>query len=218
MCSGQGTQSLDVAAVCWNWGMSREEAGHSALENLLLLWPSSSTLAAYIGNFPAFWTRRKHATVTFCLMRCESCSHVRNSINKGAQVQALTYWVGLTRMAVLPASSTACQQKSTAGVLARWSLTLTILYSYGVNQHLASSLLLCSPDSITLETKGDNHLSMMSYFLQSGRPTSWAQVRGSWSINSLCSCTLLRPFPPVKEGGSWMGIKYLLQPKVTKAL
>lgn len=116
-------------------------------------------------------------------MRCESCSHVRNSNNKGAQVQALTSWVGLTRMAVLPASSTACQQKSTAGVLARWTLTSTILYSYGVNQPFASSLLLCSPDCITSETKADNHLSM-NYFLQSGRPTSWAQVRGSWSINS----------------------------------
>lgn len=144
-------------------------------------------------------------------MRCEGCNHIRNLINKKAQVQALTSWEGLTKMAVLPASSTACQQKSTAGVLARWSLTLTILYSYGVNQHFASSLLLCSPDCIALETKGDNHLSM-TYFLQGNRPTAWAQVRGSWSINSLCSCTLLQPFPPVKQGGCWLGIKYLLQP------
>lgn len=143
-------------------------------------------------QFSSLLKRRKRATVTFCLMRCESRSHVRNSINKGAQVQALTSWVGLTRMALLPASSTACQQMSIAGVLARWTLTSTILYSYSVNQHFASSLLLCSPDSISLETKGDNHLSM-SYFLQNGRPTSWAQVRGSWSINSLCSCTLLWP-------------------------
>lgn len=67
-------------------------------------------------------------------------------------------------MAVLPASSTAWQQKRTAGVLARWDLTSTILHSYGVNQHFASSLLLCSPDGMALETKGDNHLSV-SYFL-----------------------------------------------------
>lgn len=210
MCSGQGTQSLDVATVCWNRGMSREEAGDSALENLLLLWPSSSTLAAYIGNFPAFWSRKKRATVTFCLMRFESCSHVRNSINKRAQVQALT-WVGLTRMAVLPASSTAWQQKSTAGVLARWKFNLDCSPFIRVNQHFASSLLLCSPDCSTLETKGDKHLAM-TYFLEGSRPSAWAQVRGSWSINSLWSYTLLQPFPPVKEGGCWLGIKYLLQP------
>lgn len=114
-------------------------------------------------QFSSLLQGRKYATVTFCLMRCENYSHVRNFINKGAQVQALTSWVGLTRTAVLPASSTTCQQKSTAGVLARWSLTSIVLYSYGVNQHFASSLLLCSPDSITLETTGDNHLSM-SYF------------------------------------------------------
>lgn len=211
LCSGQGTQSLDVATVCWNRGMSREEAGNSALENLLLLWPSSSTLAAYTGNFPAFWSRRKDATVTFCLMRWESCSHVRNSISKRAQVQALTSLVGLTRMAVLPASSTACQQKSTAGMLARWSLTLTLLHSYGVKQHFASSLLLCSPDCITSQIKGDKPLSM-TYFPEGGRPTAWAQVRGSWSINSLYTCILLQHFPSVKQGGCWLGIKYLLQP------
>lgn len=114
-------------------------------------------------QFSSLLKRRICATMPFCLMRCESCSHVRNSNNKGAQVQAPTSWVGLTRMAVLPASSTACQQKSTAGVLARWTSTSTVLYSYGVNQPFASSLLLCSPDCITSETKVDNHLWTTSY-------------------------------------------------------
>lgn len=201
--------------LCWNWGLSREEAGNSALENLLLLWPSSSTLAAYIGNFPAFCREENVPQWHPVLWDVRAVAMLGTSSRKGAQVQALTSWVGLTRTAVLPASSTVCQQKSTAGVLDGWSLTLTIPYSYGVNQHFASSLLLCSPDSIALEIKGDNHLSM-SYFLQSGRPTSWAQVRGSWSINSLCFCTLLQPFPPNKVALGWGSI--FVTAHVTKAM
>lgn len=138
-------------------------------------------------QFSSLLKRRKCATVTFCPMRCESCNHVKNIINKGAQVRALTSWVGLTKPAVLPASSTACQQKGTA-VLARWSLTPTILYSYSVNQHFPSSLLLCSSDSITLETKGDNHLSMIPPLLPTTWETSILSTGERQLINTLIPC------------------------------